>query len=328
MHRTVGRAAARGARSSKRLSTHFFKATLVTPSLLPRLAALAGLSMTLLLAAPSPSNATLATGGSFHGADHEPAIERPPTGIAHWYDRFHDDTLSALVRSAAARALAGEPATTGSVVWADRPAEAAEAAAASAYVVARATAVRRLLLADAQVTLLRERQFVSASAPVQASAAALARVDAALATSREQAASLGSMFRESTSRLAALCGSTPEAMEALLLHSSPAMPRLPVFDTTAISTLPLDRLTAGADRAEALAKAREDEFRATELRNRLGGASEMDVIAAYRRLLIVNDALAVAAAELALGWIGLGRQVGSTSPGIAPHNLPLSSQRR
>ena len=312
MHRTVVPTAPSGARSSD----HFFKATPVTPSFPSRLMALAGLSLTLLLAVPSPSRATLATGGSFHGADPEPAIERPPAGTAHWYDRFHDDTLSALVRSAAARARA------------DQPAEAVEAAAAGAYVVARTTAVRRLLLADAQVTLLRERQFVSASAPVQASAAALARVDAALAASRERAASLESLFRESTSRLAALCGSTPEVMEALLLHSSPPMPRLPVFDTTAIPNLALDRLTADADRAEALAKAREDEFRATELRNRLGGASEMDVVAAYRRLLIVNDALAVAAAELALGWIGQVRQVGSAPPGIEPRDLPVSSQRR
>jgi uncharacterized protein YcbK (DUF882 family) len=139
-----------------------------------------------------------------------------------------------------------------------------------------------------------------------------------------------------------LCGSAPDAIEALLLRSTPTLPRLPVFDTTSIAKpevgtdrgltaadlLQIERLTADADRAEQLAKARENEFRATELRSRLGSASEMDVIVAYRRLLIVDDALAVAGAQLALGWIGLVRKAGSASLGIEPRDLPVSAQQR
>lgn len=324
----------------------------MTPLFLSRLTASAGLSATLLLAAPWPAHATLATDGSFRLPERERSVERPPPSATRWYDRFHDDTLSALARSAAARAATGESAATAAVALADQPASDpvswasaradAEAAVTSAYVVARATALRRQLLADAQAALRRERQFVGAAAPVHASAAALARVDAALTTSREHGALLTTGLRESVSRLAALCGSSPEAIETLLQRSAASMPRLPVFDTTAIARpevsahreltdtdlLQLERLTADADRAEQLAHLREDEFRATELRNRLGGASEMDVIAAYRRLLIVDDALAVAGAQLALGWIGLVRKAGSASLGIEPRDLPVSAQQR
>jgi hypothetical protein len=317
----------RTARCDARSTVHFVETMPVTPPFFSRLAATAGLGATLLLtAAPWPAHATLANDGLFRGPDHERAVGRPPSDAVRWYDRFHDDTLSALVRSAAARAATGEP----------------EAAVASAYVVARTTALRRLLLADAQATLFRERQFVGASAPVKTSAAALARVDAALTTSREHGTSLAFGFRESVSRLAALCGSAPDAIEALLLRSTPTLPTLPVFDTTSIAKpevgtdrgltaadlLQIERLTADADRAEQLAKARENEFRATELRSRLGSASEMDVIVAYRRLLIVDDALAVAGAQLALGWIGLVRKAGSASLGIEPRDLPVSAQQR
>jgi len=348
MDATVARTAPCDARSPD----HYFEATPVTPPFLSRFAATAGLGVSLLLAAPWPAHATLATDGSFRLPAHERSVERPPPSAVRWYDRFHDDTLSALARSAAARAATGESAATAVVGLADQPAsdpvsEAsaradAEAAVTSAYVVARVTTLRRVLLANAQAALLRERQFVGAAAPVHASAEALARVDAALTTSREHGAVLAAGMRESVARLAALCGSTPEAIEALLLRSAPSMPGLPVFDTTAIARpevgvhreladtdlLQIERLTADADRAEQLAKAREDEFRATELRNRLGSASEMDVVAAYRRLLIVDDALAVAGAQLALGWIGLVRKAGSVSLGIEPRDLPVSAQQR
>jgi len=284
-------------------------------------------SLVALLVCSLPANANMTRGVAPRRAD------APVAGP--WYDRFHDDTLAALARASARHAtqagvrsatnhgfdpLVDDPAAP------TRAAREAEADAAGAYVVARAAAIRLVLLADAQASLLRERQFVAAAAPLQAPAQALTRVDASLTATQTQTAALQTLLRDAVTRLAGLCGSTPDAIETVL-RAPHATPLLPVFDARALTgadpdLVQLQQMASAADRAEQLARAREQEFQATELRRRRGDATDMDMIASYRRLLAGSDALTVAGTELALGWIRLARKVAGASVSAERVDLP------
>lgn len=241
-----------------------------------------------------------------------------PGSTGRWYERFHDETLSTLALAATRR----DPA-------ADRAA--LEAGVARAYIVARAAALRLSLLAEDQATVLRLRELASASAPLRSTAARIGQAENQLLGSREMAASAQALWRDAVERLAAWTGLPADALQTRLAGAGAAPTRL-VFDARG-GSLALQPAAAGAQagaqqslpgltqaawRAEQQARSDERALREVLARARQGRASEVEQIAAYRRLLASNDQWMAAGADLALAWVQVVQDQGVEAFAVGP----------
>lgn len=248
-----------------------------------------------------------------------------PGRTGRWYERFHDDTLSALALAATRR----EPAADRAVL---------ELRVTRAYVVARAAAVRLGLLAEDQAAVLRLRELASASAPLRSTAASIGQAENQLLGSKEMAASTQALWRDAVERLAAWTGLPADALQSRLAGAQAAPARL-VFDarpgdrglTAALNSAPdaapqaLQRLAQAAVRAEQQARGDDRALRAVVARARQGAATEVEQIVALRRLLASNDQWMAAGADLALAWVQVVQDRGPAAFAFDSRPVPVAA---